>query len=81
MHAMLLRGLQPCGQLANVAAALRRPALHIYSWLHTALRGLVTRQQTLTASLHEFIQAYKQKDLAEVSPCWLAINVNLTVLQ
>lgn len=53
-------------QLAN-ATLLCRPALHIYSWVHTALRGLVTQQQTLSISLYEFIQAYKQKNLAEVS--------------
>lgn len=58
-------------QLANAAVALRRPALQMYSWVHTALRGLVTRQQTLTASLHDFIQAYKQKNMAEVSPHYL----------
>lgn len=40
----------------------------MYSWLHTALTGLLTQQQTLTASLYDFIQAYKQKNLAEVSP-------------
>lgn len=57
----------PTRQLAD-ATVLCRPALHIYSWVHTALRGLVTQQQTLSASLHEFIQAYKQKNLAEVSP-------------
>ena len=50
------------------ATLLCRPALHIYSWVHTALRGLVTQQQTLSAPLHEFIQAYKQKNLAEVNP-------------
>ena len=44
-----------------------RPALHVYNWVHTALRGLVTQQQTLSSSLHGFIQAYKQKNLAEVS--------------
>ena len=54
-------------QLAE-ATLLCRPALHIYSWVHTALRGLVTQQKTLSASLHEFIQAYKQKNLVEVSP-------------
>lgn len=54
--------------LTNAAVALRRPALHIYSWVHSALRGLVTRHETLTASLHHFIQAYKQKNMAEVTP-------------
>jgi hypothetical protein len=44
-----------------------RPALHIYNWVHTALRGLVTMEQTLNSSLHEYIDAFKQKDAAEVS--------------
>lgn len=46
---------------------LCRPALHIYNWAHTALRGLVTVEQTLNTSLHEYIAAFRQKDAAEVS--------------
>lgn len=68
---MLLHAAWP---LVKTAVALCRPALHIYSWVHTALRGLVTRQQTLDASLHEFIQAYKQKNMAEVSPVASQLN-------
>ncbi len=45
---------------------LCRPALHIYNWAHTALRGLVTVEQTLNTSLHEYIAAFRQKDAAEV---------------
>ncbi|KAL0055748.1 hypothetical protein WJX82_004037 [Trebouxia sp. C0006] len=41
-----------------------RPALHIYNWAHTALRGLVTVEQTLNTSLHEYIAAFRQKDAA-----------------
>ena len=55
-------------QLGNAVVAICRPALHMYSWVHTVLCGLVTHQQTLTASLHELIQAFKQKNMAEVSP-------------
>ena len=43
-----------------------RPAMHIYSWIQTALRGLVTAQDTLTQPLYQYLQAFKQKDLAEV---------------
>lgn len=46
---------------------LCRPALHIYNWAHTALRGLVTVEQTLNTSLHEYIAAFRQKDAAAVS--------------
>ncbi|KAL0023291.1 hypothetical protein WJX77_003895 [Trebouxia sp. C0004] len=42
-----------------------RPALHIYNWAHTALRGLVTMEQTLNTSLDEYLAAFRQKDAAE----------------
>lgn len=45
---------------------LCRPALHMYNWVHTALRGLVTMEQTLNSSLHEYIAAFRQKDAIEV---------------
>ena len=41
--------------------------MHIYGWIQTALRGLVTAQDTLTQPLFHYIQAFKQKDLAEVA--------------
>ena len=45
---------------------LCRPALHIYNWLQTALRGLVTLEDTLNNSVYDYLQAYKQKDFAQV---------------
>ena len=54
--------------LSCVVTLWCRPALHIYSWVQTALRGLVTPQDTLTQPLFHYIQAFKQKDLAEVGP-------------
>ena len=46
---------------------LCRPALHIYDWVQTALRGLVTLQDTLSNSVYQYLQAFKQKDLVQVS--------------
>ena len=47
-----------------------RPALNIYNWAQAALRGLVTVEDTLSGSVHDYIQAYKQKDLAQVLISW-----------
>lgn len=64
----------------EVICATCRPALHIYNWAQTALRGLVTMEQTLNSSLHEYIDAFRQKDHAEVRHLSVLLSVPLSDL-